>query len=61
MKTLKHKMDKLLARGCVIINLNADRLAPESLYLFGLCCLRVIEVPPTCRAKMGTMTGNLNS
>lgn len=35
MKTLKHKMDKPLARGCMTVNLNADRPAPESVYLFG--------------------------
>lgn len=34
MKTLKHEMNKPLARGCMAMNLNADRPAPESVYLF---------------------------
>lgn len=53
-------MDKQLARGCVVVDLNADRPA-EPVDLFGFLLSDHSVPSDSYSANMGTLVGNLNS
>lgn len=54
-------MDKQLARGCVVVDLNADRPAAEPVDLLGFLLCDHSVPSDSYSASTGAVVGNLNS
>lgn len=54
-------MDKQPAKGCVVVDLNADRPAAEPGDLLGFLLCDHSVPSDSCSANTGSMVGNLNS